>query len=291
MLKRKFGNTGLEVSVLGLGAAQIGNLKRTDKEAEEVLNFALDNGINLIDTARMYGASEDRIGKLISHRRDEFVLSTKVGYNIPGYEDWTYECVEAGIDNALKLLKTDRLDIVHFHSCSKETLQNGIIDALEKAVESGKVLIPAYSGENEDLEFAISTGKFKSLQTSVNVFDQRGISKYLPKAKEQGMGTIGKRPLGNVPWRFSTEPTNEYCHQYWLRMQKMNLDLGMDWRELTLRFAAFSEEVDTIISGTANVEHLKENIEIVNKGKLPQEIIAQIQKAFLENDINWVGQI
>src|SRR5262244_1850636 len=97
---RRFGNTGLTVSALGYGAGQIGDLRIDEKDVERILNSVLDCGITLIDTARGYGASEERIGKHISHRRHEFVLSTKVGYGIPGYSDWTYDCIKAGVDEA-----------------------------------------------------------------------------------------------------------------------------------------------------------------------------------------------
>ncbi|MCL6494566.1 MAG: aldo/keto reductase [Ignavibacterium sp.] len=84
MIYRKFGNTDLQVSAIGFGAGEIGDYNLPDSEVEKLLNTALDLGINLIDTARGYYASEERIGKFISHRRGEFILSTKVGYGIDG---------------------------------------------------------------------------------------------------------------------------------------------------------------------------------------------------------------
>ncbi len=76
---RILGKTGLKVSEIGLGAAQIGSEKIPDSRAEAVLNGALDLGIGFIDTAAMYGESEARIGKFISHRKDEFNVATKCG--------------------------------------------------------------------------------------------------------------------------------------------------------------------------------------------------------------------
>ncbi len=290
MEKRKFGNTGLEVSILGLGAGEIGDPNLSDIEVEKLLNLTLDKGINLIDTARGYGASEERIGKFISHRRNEFILSTKVGYDIPGYENWTYDCIIAGINSALKLMKTDFIDIVHLHSCSKDILtNNGVIDALLKTVEDGKVKAAAYSGENEDLEFAVNTNKFKSLQTSVNITDQRDIDGILKTAEEKGMGVIAKRPVANAPWRFNERPSGHYSEDYWLRWKKMNLNFDMDWQEIALRFTAFTNVVDTCIVGTSNIDHLRENIKIFEKGPLPDDIYDSIRKSFKENDDNWIG--
>ena len=76
----------------GIGAARPAPL--------QLLHHALDLGLTLIDTARSYGLSEERIGRHLGRRRDEFVLSTKVGYDAPGHPDWTYGCVIAGVDAA-----------------------------------------------------------------------------------------------------------------------------------------------------------------------------------------------
>ena len=292
MEKRNFGKSGLSVSVLGFGAGHIGSKKITENEVSILLNSVLDLGINLIDTARGYGLSEERIGKYISHRRNEFILSTKVGYRIPGFKDWTYDCIIVGIDEALRIMKTDYIDIVHLHSCTLDTLKNSeVIDALNKTVEDGKVRVAAYSGENEELKFAVDSGFFGSIQTSLNITDQRNIDTILPLAKDKGIGVIAKRPLANTPWIYDEKPFGEYCEEYWVRWKEMNLDLGMDWNESAIRFAAYTFGVDTIIAGTSNIDHLKSNLEVLNKGPLPDEIYNEIRNAFRKNDTGWIGQI
>ncbi len=256
---RNFGNTNLKVSALGFGAGEIGDFAVDDKIVNVILNTALDLGINLIDTARGYYASEERMGKFISKRRDEFVLSSKVGYGVEGEKDWSYNCVLKGIDEALAKMKTDVIDIVHLHSCPVEVLKSGeSIDALDKAKAAGKIKLSAYSGENENLEFAINCGRFNSVQSSFNICDQRNLYSNLPKAKEKGMGFIAKRPIANAPWRFGEKPTGHYCEEYWKRLQKMNLNFDMDNYELALRFSAFTWGVDSCIVGTTNINHLKE---------------------------------
>src|ERR1035437_1577658 len=124
---RQFGFTGLKVSALGLGAGHIGDYNADEKSVDKLLNTAVDLGVNLIDTARGYGASEERIGKFLSRRRNEIIFSTKVGYSIAGYEDWTYGCVIAGINEALKQLRTDYIDIVHLHFCPTDILRNNSV--------------------------------------------------------------------------------------------------------------------------------------------------------------------
>jgi aryl-alcohol dehydrogenase-like predicted oxidoreductase len=293
MEKRKFGNTGIEVSVLGFGAMQIGSTKVDDDDAGRMLNEVLDLGINLIDTARAYGQSEQRIGQFISHRRSEFILSTKVGYDVQWQSDWTYEAVVGGIDQALKLMKTDYIDIVHLHSCSMDILKRGdVIRGLEEKKNEGKVRFIAYSGENDALKYAISTGRFDSIQASVNICDQRIIDDILPDAVKSGLGMIAKRPVANAPWRFDSPPAGHYSAEYWHRLKKMNIDLHeMDWLELAIRFSAYTEGVSSCIAGTSSVDHLKENIMVLEKGPLAVEIIQEIRSEFRKNDADWIGLI
>ena len=112
---RPFGRSGLSVSVLGLGAGQIGAAELADRDVEALLRATVELGVTLIDTARSYGLSEERIGRFLAPVRDHVVLSTKVGYGVDGVPDWTGECVRLGVDRALTLLATDRIDIVHLH--------------------------------------------------------------------------------------------------------------------------------------------------------------------------------
>ncbi len=290
--KRNFGNSGLKVFPLGFGAGHIGSNEQGEAEISKLLNSVLDIGINFIDTARGYGASEERIGKFISHRRSEYILSTKIGYSVPGYNDWTYDCIIAGVDLALQTLRTDYLDVVHLHSCPIGTLEYGeVISALQKTVEAGKVRIAGYSGENNELSFSIHSGKFGAVETSINIFDQRNLDYNLIEAKRRGIGVVAKRPVGNIPWQFKDRPFGKYAEEYWLRMKKMNLDYGENWLDAALRFTAFTEGVDTLIVGTSNIEHLKNNLRILNSGPLPEEIYSSIRNAFKENDDNWSGQI
>ena len=292
MIYRNFGNTGLNVSALGFGAGEIGDYAVSEKDSEIILNTVLDLGINLIDTARGYFASEERIGKYISHRRSEFVLSTKVGYGIDGYSDWSYDIITAGVENALKLLKTDYLDIVHLHSCDLDTLKRGdVINALQKTIEQGKVRVAAYSGENEELKFAVNSNSFGSIQTSINICDQIDLDDSIKQAKEKGIGVIAKRPIANVPWRFSERPYGNYCEEYWHRWKTMNLPQQENWLETFLRFSVFANGVDTAIVGTTKIEHLKSNIRIIEQGPLDSELNNLILESFKNHNNNWSGEV
>lgn len=209
---------GKKVSAIGFGAGQIGGSEYSEKEAEILLNQILDLGINFIDTARGYGLSEERIGRYLSHRRAEYILSTKVGYMVEGRADWTYDCVQAGVDQALRQLRTDTIDIVHLHSCSRNILEhNRVIDALEEAKTAGKIRAIAYSGENEDLEWALRSKRFDSFMASLNICDQRILDEALPAMIRENKGFIAKRPIANACWRFNDRPVGDYAEEYWHR--------------------------------------------------------------------------
>ena len=293
MIRRPLGSTGLEVSVLGFGAGPVGSPELSESQAEALLNGVLDAGINLLDTAPSYGQSEERIGRYLQGRRHEFVLSTKCGYGVPGVEDWTAPCITQGIELALRRLRTDFLDIVHFHSCPVDVLERpGVVDALRRAVEQGKVRVAAYSGDNAPLRWALHSGAFGSVQTSVNVFDQRVLDRGLPEATQRGMGVIAKRPLGNAPWRFSERPDAPDIATYWDRMRAMGLDTGgLDWSELALRFAAFVPGVASCIVGTTRTENLQRNLRALDQGPLPGELVERIRGAFRQHDHGWDGLI
>jgi aryl-alcohol dehydrogenase-like predicted oxidoreductase len=292
MEQRPFGHHSFRVSALGLGAGEVGDGAIDDSAADRLLHGALDAGITLVDTARGYGLSEERIGRHLAHRRDEFILSTKVGYGVPGMPDWTYDTVLSGVEQACRTMRTERIDIVHLHSCPLGTLRDaGVIDALEEAVRRGLVRVPAYSGENEDLAFAFGTGRFGSLQMSVNVFDQRSAGGIVPEAAGRGMGVIAKRPLGNAPWRFESRPSGHYCEEYWVRWKQMGITADMPWDEFALRFVASLPGISSLIAGTANLEHLQRNCRLVERGPLSQEEVQRVRAAFQANDRDWRGQV
>jgi aryl-alcohol dehydrogenase-like predicted oxidoreductase len=293
LIQREYGKTSVKVSALGFGAGHIGDPKTDENEVGSLLNQALDSGITLFDTARGYGVSEERIGRHLSYRRGEFVISTKVGYGIDGVPDWTYDCILAGVDRALKVMQTDYIDIVHLHSCTLEILERGdVIRALEQAVRDGKVRAAAYSGENRELQFAVTCGCFGGIQCSVNLCDQRSLVEIIPTAIKNGLGIIAKRPLANSPWRFDERPYGHYCEDYWLRLRQMALPFDIaDYHETALRFAAYAPGVCSAIVGSANIGHIKKNIELIEKGPLPAELQRAIYEGFRDADEEWVGLV
>jgi aryl-alcohol dehydrogenase-like predicted oxidoreductase len=295
---RPFGTTGLSVSPLGLGAGEIGDPALDDREVEALLRAAVELGVTLIDTARSYGRSEERIGRFLAPVRDQVVLSTKVGYGVEGVPDWTGECIRRGIDRALAQLATDRIEIVHLHSCPVDVLARGdTIDALIEARRVGKIRCAAYSGDNDALDWAMASGRFDSLQLSWSLCDQHAAA-VIERARAAGLGVIAKRPLANAPWRFAARPAGHEAELYWDRWQALGIDLGelgwpgeLAWDELAARFAAHTAGVSSAIIGTRSLAHLHHDAELVGRGELPPAVFAAVRARWQAVGADWPARI
>ena len=291
MQHRPFGSSGFDVSVLGFGA---GHLGRVEPDAvSPLLNGVLDLGITLIDTARGYGPSEEYIGQHLAGRRDEFTLVTKVGYDVPGYDDWTREAVVHGIDAALQRLRTDRIDVCLLHSCDLATLQRGdVIAGLTEAVAAGKVRIAGYSGENDALTWAIGSGHFGAVETSVNIADQWSMHHALRDAASAGSAVIAKRPIANVAWTFPERPVGAYAEDYWVRLQQMGVaPHNGDWLDAALRFSAFAPGVSSAIVGSASLAHMRAMADLVERGPLDESAVAPWRDAWTVHGTSWSGLV
>lgn len=289
METRKFGKTDMQFSVLGFGGAEIGyNPNQAQRDVDELLNSALDAGLNVIDTAAAYKTSEEMIGKAVSGRRKEYHLLTKCGA-LDAFTrfDWSKKGVLATIENSLRLLKTDYLDIAQLHSCSAEILRQGdCIEGLQRAQEKGYTRYIGYSGDNEDAKYAIELGVFDSLQTSVSIADQSPIEGNIPLAVEKGLGIIAKRPIANAVWRHESKPEDSYVHEYWERIQKLKFEfLDKSLAEATavaLRFTMTIPGIDTMIVGTTQPRRWQENARYVSEGNLADEEYEAIRDRWRE---------
>lgn len=292
---RPFGATGLLVTPLGLGAQWLGDPAVPERDVEALLQAVQAAGINLIDTARSYGLSEQRLGRCLKPVRAQFVLSTKLGYDIAGEPDWSRECVRRGVDEALQRLQTDWIDIVHLHSCPLAVLQQGeVIQALQAAKQHGKIRCVAYSGENDALAFAIASGAFDSIQCSVNLLDQHSLHAMLPEALARGLGVLGKRPLANTVWQYPQQPERPDLQVYWQRWQQLAPTIASeayDRAELALRFAAFALPVHAVLVGTTRAARIADNVATVAKGPLSFALQQQIRMAYAAVGADWPGLI
>jgi aryl-alcohol dehydrogenase-like predicted oxidoreductase len=190
-------------------------------------------------------------------------------------------------------MRTDVIDIMHFHSCEQWRLEStGIVEALLETVAQGKVRVAAYSGENEPRRWALESGAFRSIQTSINVCDQRVLEADLPLAAERGFGVIAKRPIANAFWRFAERPHGDYAEDYWSRARTMNLNpAGLPWAEFALRFTAFTPGVSSCIVGTSKLQNLRENLKLLDAGPLPPDAYTATRSAFQRHGGDWPGLV
>jgi aryl-alcohol dehydrogenase-like predicted oxidoreductase len=296
--RRQFGKTDMHVSVLGFGGAEIGFEEASPETVARLLGDALDAGLNVIDTAECYKSSEELIGGAVASRRYEFYLFTKCGHpETSSVADWRPESLLKTIERSLKRLRTDRVDLVHLHSCSVADLKKGdVIAALQRAREKGYTRYIGYSGDSQAAKYAVECGAFDSLQTSVNLFDQEAIDLVLPAAREKQVGVIAKRPIGNAVWRYPTRPEITYHQTYWDRSQKLKYDFTQgDPKQATamaLRFTLSVPGVCTAIVGTKHPGRWRENAALLEAGPLPKEQLDGIRARWHERAAtDWVGQI
>jgi aryl-alcohol dehydrogenase-like predicted oxidoreductase len=307
MRKVTFGRTGLQVSVLGFGAAPIGYLKTERERVAQILNLLLDSGVNLIDTAANYPGAEEAIADAVGHRNSEYVLVSKCGTKLPDVDEapWSEAMVTKTVDRSLRRLRIDRLDVMLLHSCDLETLRKGeALGALVKAREAGKIRFAGYSGDNETAAYAAALPDVAVLQTSVNIADHANIDVVLPVAREHGVGVMAKRPIANAAWKDLDQQEGmykKYAATYADRLEKMALNLkalGFEgpseqaWPELAMRFTLSQPGVHTAIIGTTKPDNARSNIAAAEKGPLPEEVVRKIREAFRRADPQgaWTGQ-
>lgn len=204
---RKFGRTGLKVSAVSLGTMAFG--RWIDEQASaEILDLALDSGINLVDTANVYGegASETILGNLLKERRHDIVLATKVhgrvgeGVNDSGQS--RYHIFKA-VEDSLKRLQTDYLDLYQVHRFDPNTPLEETLRALDDLVRQGKV---RYIGASNYAAWQLAKAhgvsalhglhRFESLQPEYSIISREIEKEIIPFVQSENVGVIVYSPLG-----------------------------------------------------------------------------------------------
>ena len=274
--KAVLGRTNLSVTRLGWGAAD----RRVWNEdlAESICNSVLDAGINYVDTANDYGRSEEFIGKLISHRRDEFYLASKCGC-VPGGGShvWTEENAFRGLHESLSRLKTDYLDLMQLHNPTVNECERGrLVEALNEMRDQGKVRWIGISTTLPHLPTFLEWGVFDTFQIPYSALERQH-EEWITQVAEAGIGTVvrGGVALGE-PGQGLGIP------ERWRGFSGAKLEDLQEADEsrtaFMLRFTLTHPSIDTIIVGTQNPAHLRENVVAVNRGPLPADVYEEAKR-------------
>jgi L-galactose dehydrogenase len=286
---RKLGKTGMKVSVLGFGASPLGNVfeEADEKEGTRAVHHAIDQGINFFDVAPFYGfnLAEERLGKALEGKRQEVVLATKCGR----YRDFdfSYQRVLESIDESLRRLKTDYVDLYQLHDIEfvdREQILNEAIPAALKVKESGKARYIGITGlpvrylasiaRQIDVDTVLSWGHYNLLEDEIN-------DELVPLSQEKGFGLMNAAPLlqrilSDAPlpdWHRSPPEVRE--------MQPALLALcnayGMDLSQVALRYALDHPAIASTIVGMANLDHVTRNLAALDL-QIPDGLLAEIKK-------------
>jgi aryl-alcohol dehydrogenase-like predicted oxidoreductase len=300
------GRTGLEVTQLGYGAMELRGSRGPLGEPVEpdvagrILNAVLDAGINYIDTSPDYGRSEELIGEHISHRRDEFLLASKCGCPVgeepspPGVgreHIFTRANVRAGVEQSLRRMRTDHLDVVQFHaSPSRSTLEaNDSVAELVELRDQGKIRFLGMSGTIPNLADHIHMGVFDVFQIPYSAVEPEH-EQLISEAARAGAGTVirggvargfpepSPERLAQLPERF--RGLFQQRVQRWEAADVEDLLDGMSRMEFMLRFTISHPDLHTTIVGTAKPQHLAANVLAAQKGPPPPDVYEAARQQF-----------
>lgn len=290
----RLGNSGLQVSALGLGTNSFG--KRADQQTSmDIIHAALDQGINFMDTANIYAGSESEriIGLALEGRRQSVVLATKAGlpkHEGPGGSGSSRHHLMQELEGSLRRLKTDYVDLYQIHTFDPYTPLEETLRTLDDMVSAGKVrYIGASNYAAWEMMKALGISeernlvKYVSIQCSYSLADRTPEKELLPLCFDQGVGIIPYFPLaggiltgkyaggGAVPAgsRVETDPS----FSRFLTPERIELgnqvneiaeELGTSPTALSLAWLMNRPAVSTVIVGATQVEQVQHNLHSVS---------------------------
>jgi len=302
MQQRIFGNTGWQVSAIGLGCWGIsgdwGPVARD--EAIQTIQRAYDLGVTFFDTADMYGhgQSEHLVREALGTHRQDIIIATKGGMNFYQGErhlDFHPDYIEFALEQSLKRLDTDYVDLYQLHNPRPEHLSDELFSLLTRLQEQGKIrhfgisLNSQYEGAE-----VLADKPLASVQTIFNLIDQRAATSVFPGARDTNMGVIARVPLasGRLSGKFS--PTHRFAtgdHR-----QKRSAEWVQEGIEATSRLAALARgdrsltqvalqfvlaqsAVSITIPGAKSLQQVEENIAALTAPALTEEELAGLNNA------------
>ncbi len=280
MKRRPFGNTGMQVSEIGLGAWQLANPDWgvSDRaEALKIVQAALEAGCNFFDTAPGYGGgrSEELLGQGLKSVRKDVILCTKFGHTAEGRSDFNTASIRPSLEASMKRLQTDYLDIVLMHNPPREMMDGRVASQYEEFEKlKAEGLIRAYGVSLDwraELELVLDTTKSQAAEVFFNALYQETLPAY-PKAQAQGMGLIIKVPLdsGWLSGKYRANHKFEGVRDRWSpevmarrsALVEKFAALIPDERSMAhaaLQFVLAQPQVSTVIPGAKSVEQALDN--------------------------------
>jgi aryl-alcohol dehydrogenase-like predicted oxidoreductase len=284
---RRLGKTNLRVSVVGVGTWQFGgDWGKTFNQAEvdAILSRAKDLGINLIDTAECYGPyhmSENFIGNFISRdRREDWVIASKFGHSHreSWSHAWTADDVSKQLEESLKALKTDYIDLYQFHSGGDDVFDNDDLwTMLDKQVQAGKIRYLGTSiGSNDNLRQTEKSTELNvgAIQVVYNRLDQTPERRVFPSCIGQDLGVLARVPLASGYLSGKYKPGAEFIDNVRKGHQREDIDRklklveqiqreevpkGVGMAEWALAWCLQHPAVTTVIPGCKSPEQVEMN--------------------------------
>lgn len=294
---RRLGNSGLTVSVVGLGCNNLGRantVTETQEGSDAVVHAALDAGITLFDVADNYGRepglSEKILGKALGARRSEIILATKFGMSMGGVNGNDFGArgsrryIVRAAEASLRRLGTDWIDLYQFHTPDPQTPIEETLAALDDLVTSGKVRYIGHSNragwqiaEAEFVARANGGARFISSQNHYNLLDRRAELEVTPAAEAYGLGVLPYFPLANglltgkyaphtapAGTRLSHTRKHLVDNADWEQLEKFSkFAAGRGLTEVQVAFSwlAAQPSVGSVIAGATRPEQVRQNAE------------------------------
>lgn len=286
---RVMGETGMTVSRLGYGAMELAGAPKAraigERDVIAFLNQVIDLGINYVDTSIDYGLSEVLIGKALSHRRNEFFLASKcaceVGVEGVGHRGETHTYtganVTAGVEQSLRRLKTDHLDVVQVHGnpTRKELEDGGVIAALLALQQRGLVRHLGISSRLPLIAEFLEVEALTMVQVPYSAL-QRANEDVISALRRSGKAVVARGVTGRgAPGKgWATRPIGTAegeVRALWDRAGLDELLDGMTRIEFMIRFVLAHDDVDVALVATTDSAHLADDIAYAAKGPLDGE--------------------
>ncbi len=292
MKQRKLGS--LEVSAIGLGCMGMSAFYggRDEQKAIDTIHYALDNGINFLDTADMYGpwTNEQLVGKAIKGRRDEVILATKFGNEVDdngqrtGRVNSKPEYIRKSVEGSLKRLGVDYIDLYYQHRVDPDTPIEDTIQALAQLIKEGKIRhIGMSEAASSTIRRAAKVHKITALQTEYSLWSRDPEDEILDTVRKLNIGFVAYSPLGRgfltgqitsiddldaddfrrVNPRFMGDNFQKNLDVV-ERVKEIAAEKGITTGQLALAWVLAHGNDIVPIPGTKHVEYLKENIAAVD---------------------------